>query len=261
VLELVRPSQPQLVQSAGVRAAAQANSPGAWRILFRQWVSHTTSTREVMIAESLRSSAGIDALVSALEADILSVQELPASMRQVLGQTHDESLRRRLQPILSSIVPANRTEVLKRYADVASRSGNPARGASLFKQHCQTCHAIQGIGHKVGPDLASVASRRTDLLIVDILDPSRQVSPDFVNYLMVTKSGRVLNGVIAGETTGSVTLRREEGQQDTIPRSDIDELRATGKSIMPDGLEVKLTPDQLADLLEFLHHPDVNQLN
>jgi putative membrane-bound dehydrogenase-like protein len=261
VLELVRPSQPQPVQSAGVRAAAQANSPSAWKSLFRQWVSHTASTREVMIAESLRSSAGIDALVSALEADILSAQELPASTRQVLGQTHNESLRRRAQPLLVSVIPADRTEVLKRYADVARRSGDPARGASLFKQNCQTCHAIQGVGHKVGPDLASVASRRTDLLIVDILDPSRQVSPDFINYLMVTKDGRVLNGVIAGETTVSVTLRREEGQQDTIPRSDIEELRATGKSIMPDGLEVKLTPDQLADLLEFLHHPDINQLN
>ena len=120
---------------------------------------------------------------------------------------------------------------------------------------------MQGVGHRVGPDLASVASRRTDLLIVDILDPSRQVSPDYINYLAVTKDGRVLNGVIAGETTESVTLRREEGQQDTIPRSNIEELRASGKSIMPDGLEEKLTPDQLADLLEFLHHPDANQLN
>jgi putative heme-binding domain-containing protein len=261
VRELVRPSQPQPVQSAVVRAAAQANSPGAWQTLFRQWTEHTTSTREVMIAESLRSSAGIDVLVTALEAGILSAQELPASTRQVLGQLHDEPLRRRVQPILASVIPANRTEVLTRYANVASRSGNPARGASIFKQNCQTCHAMQGVGHRVGPDLASVASRLTDLLIVDILDPSRQVSPDYVNYLAVTKDGRVLNGVIAGETTESVTLRREEGQQDTISRGNIEELRATGKSIMPDGLEVKLTPDQLADLLEFLHHPDINQLN
>jgi putative heme-binding domain-containing protein len=93
-------------------------------------------------------------------------------------------------------------------------------------------------------------------LIADILDPSQQVTPDFVNYLAVTKDGRVLSGMIAGETTESVTLRREEGQQDTIRRSDIEELRATGKSLMPDGLEAKITPDQLADLLEFLRNPN-----
>jgi putative heme-binding domain-containing protein len=113
----------------------------------------------------------------------------------------------------------------------------------------------------MGPDLASVASRRTDLLLVDILDPSQQVSPDYINYIVVTKDGRVLNGVIASETSESVTLRREEGQQDTIRRIDIEELRGSGKSIMPDGLEQKLSVDQLADLLEFLHVPNTNELN
>ena len=76
----------------------------------------------------------------------------------------------------------------------------------------------------------------------------------------MTKDGRVLNGLIAAETTESVTLRREEGQQDTILRNDIEQLRASGKSMMPDGLEQKLSPDQLTDLLEFLHNPDVHQL-
>ena len=120
---------------------------------------------------------------------------------------------------------------------------------------------MQGVGRRVGPDLASISSRRSDLLLVDILDPSRQVSPDFVSYLAVTKDGRVLSGLIAAETAESVTLRREEGQQETIPRSEIEQFRASGKSLMPDGLEKNLTPDQMVDLLEFLHHPDVNQLN
>jgi putative heme-binding domain-containing protein len=261
VHEMVQPSQPQPLQAAVVRAAAYANSPGAWKTRFSQWASHTTLTREVMIAESLRSSAGTNALVSALEGGILSAGELPASTREVLAQLHDETLRGRVRPLLASIIPADRTEVLTRYAKIATRSGDAARGAGIFKQNCQTCHAMQGVGKKVGPDLASVASRRKDLLIVDILDPSRQVSPDYVNYLAVTKDGRVLNGIISSETSESVTLRREEGQQDTIPRSNIEELRATGKSIMPDGLEAKLTPDQLADLLEFLQHPNVSQLN
>jgi putative membrane-bound dehydrogenase-like protein len=259
VRELVQPTQPQLLQSAAVRAAAVARSSGAWQVLFDQWASHTTATRTAMLADALRSSAGLQALVSALEEEIVSAEELPASTREVLGQLHDESLRGRVQPILAAVVPADRAQVLERYAGVTGRRGDAARGAGIFKQNCQACHAIQGVGQKVGPDLTSVASRRTDLLIGDILDPSQQVSPDYMNYVAVTKDGRVLNGLIAGETTESVTLRREEGQQDTIRRADIEELRASGKSIMPDGLEEKLTPDQLADLLEYLHHPEVNQ--
>jgi putative heme-binding domain-containing protein len=87
------------------------------------------------------------------------------------------------------------------------------------------------------------------------------VLPDFVSYVAVTKGGRVLSGLIAAETAESVTLRREEGKQDTIPRSEIEQFKASGKSMMPDGLEQTLTPDQLVDLLEFLHDPDVKQLN
>jgi putative heme-binding domain-containing protein len=119
---------------------------------------------------------------------------------------------------------------------------------------------MQGVGQKLGPDLASVASRQSDLLIADILDPSQQVSPDYLNYLVVTTDGRVLNGLIAGETTESLTLRREEGRQDTVLRRDIEELRTIGKSIMPDGLEKLITPEQLADLLEFLRQPEVEHL-
>ena len=72
--------------------------------------------------------------------------------------------------------------------------------------------------------------------------------------------GRVLSGLIAAETANSVTLRREDGQQDTILRSNIEQLRASGKSMMPDGLEQKISPEQMTDLLEFLHNPDVHRL-
>lgn len=258
---LVQPGQPPELHSAAIGAAVQANSSAAWKALFDRWPSHSTSTRQVMLSNVPRSVAGIEALIVSLEADILSAEELPPSTRDVLAQLSVESLRQRVTPFLASVVPADRAEVLSRYADVTSRRGNSELGADIFKQNCQSCHALQGIGPKVGPDLASVASRRTDLLIVDILDPSQQVTPDYVNYLAMTKDGRVLSGMIAGETAESVTLRREQGQQDTIPRSDIEELRATGKSLMPDGLEAKITPDQLADLIEFLRDPNVKQLN
>jgi putative heme-binding domain-containing protein len=258
--ELIQPNQPQPVQTAAVWAAAQANSAGAWRTFFDQWTSHSTSTRRAVLEEALRSTAGLEALVSALEAGILAAQELPASSKDALGTLRDEPLRQRAQPILAAAAPANRAEVVARYAKAASGRGHTARGARVFQQHCQTCHEMQGVGHKLGPDLASIASRQSDLLIADILDPSRQVLPDYLNYIVVTTDGRVLSGLIAGETTESLTLRREEGRQETILRRDIEELRSTGKSIMPDGLEKLITPEQLADLLEFMRQPEVAQL-
>src|SRR5262249_1512513 len=151
-------------------------------------------------------------------------------------------------------------QIVSKYLPALSLAGERSRGALLFKEHCAVCHAVQGVGPRVGPDLTAVGSRRNDALLVDILDPSRQVAPDFLAYYRTTKSGKVLTGVIAGETTAGVTLRRAGGEEETIPRNQIDELRATNKSFMPDGFEEKLKPQQLADLLEFLRRPEAGLL-
>jgi putative heme-binding domain-containing protein len=113
------------------------------------------------------------------------------------------------------------------------------------------------VGHSVGPDLSSIAARPKASLLVDVLDPSRQVPPEFLTYSVVTKSGRAFGGLIASEATGTITLRRNDAAEDTIARDEIEELRASGKSLMPDGMEQKLDQQAMADLFEFLYRPDV----
>jgi putative heme-binding domain-containing protein len=134
--------------------------------------------------------------------------------------------------------------------------GHPGRGGALFKEHCAVCHALKGVGQRIGPDLAAVGSRRNDILLVDILDPSRQVSSDFLGYIVSTKQGKVISGLVAAENKDNLTIRREGGAEEMILRADIEEFQPTGKSLMPDGFEQKLTHQQLADILEFLRQPD-----
>ena len=88
--------------------------------------------------------------------------------------------------------------------------------------------------------------------MVDILDPSRDVDPRYINYVVTTKAGRSLTGLIGVETPASVTLRRAEKAEDTVLRTQIDEIAATGKSVMPDELEKQLTKQDLADLIAYL---------
>lgn len=115
-------------------------------------------------------------------------------------------------------------------------------------------------GGQVGPDLSGFASRPKDAMPTDILDPSRQVSPDFINYTLTTRDGQQLTGFIASETGGSVTLRRANEPDDTMMRSQIKELRAEGKSLMPEGLEQGLAAQDMADLLSFLQKPESSLL-
>jgi putative heme-binding domain-containing protein len=73
-----------------------------------------------------------------------------------------------------------------------------------------------------------------------------------VTYSVTTKDGRVLSGMIAAETATSLTLKRAENQQDVVLRIDIEELKSTGQSLMPEGLEKQLDKQQLADVIEFI---------
>ena len=89
-------------------------------------------------------------------------------------------------------------------------------------------------------------------LIVHILDPSRSVEGNFLQYTVSTTDGRVLNGLLAGETKTSVELLDAEGKKQTILRDDIEELASSKKSLMPEGFEKTIPPEGLADLLQFL---------
>ena len=102
------------------------------------------------------------------------------------------------------------------------------------------------------PKLETIRHWTADELLVNILDPNREVSPNYFEYVVALDDGRVITGMIASETPSSITLRRAEGVQETILRANISEIATPGKSLMPEGLEKKISVQEMADVLAFL---------
>ena len=122
---------------------------------------------------------------------------------------------------------------------------------------CSSANAARAIvragqGHDVGPNLASIRHRSGEEVMTQILDPNREVAPNFIQYVLTIDDGRVTTGIIASETATSITLKRAEDQQETILRQNIEEIASAGTSLMPEGLEKKLSHQDMADLLRFL---------
>ena len=148
---------------------------------------------------------------------------------------------------------ARRQDVVAAYQKALQLKGDPGRGKEVFKAQCSTCHRLEGVGQQVGADLAAIRDRGLDAVLLNILDPNREVMPQFLSYVLVTTTGRVLTGMIAAETANSLTIRQPDGREETVLRIHIDELRSTGLSYMPEGLEKQIDVPAMADLLAYLN--------
>lgn len=104
----------------------------------------------------------------------------------------------------------------------------------------------------MGPDISDSRVKQPVQYLSDILDPNRAIDASFFGYTLLTTNGRLLAGIITGETGSSVTFRQADGITTTLLREEIDELRSTGQSLMPVGLERTISPQQMADLICFL---------
>jgi putative heme-binding domain-containing protein len=111
---------------------------------------------------------------------------------------------------------------------------------------------MSGVGNEIGPNLASMISRGAESVLFNILAPNGEVDPRYLEYSIVTTDGQILPGVVAGETSTAVTLRGADNKLTTVLRVDIEEMRNTGKSLMPEGFEKTIDKPSMANLITFL---------
>src|SRR6185436_13766104 len=121
------------------------------------------------------------------------------------------------------------------------------------KVACGTCHRVGPQGGRVGPDLTRIGAIRAGRdLLESILLPSSTFAQGYEPYLVLTKDGAILSGLIARQSSDAVTLRDAGGAEVQLRRDRISQMKRAEKSIMPEGLERALTPDEFRDLLAYL---------
>lgn len=249
---LVTEDGPQELRLAATRALAAHAQPEVSKTLMQAWRSYTPPVRREVTEAMLRQPDRILFLLDEIAAGRVKPGDIDvARTRQLLGHGRAD-IRERARKLLQDNLPADRKETLARYRPALKLNGDAEKGREIFKKNCATCHRVGGIGTDVGPDIADTRTKTNEALLVDILNPNQAIDNNYINYLLTTKSGKSLTGVIAAENASSITLRRAEGQSDVVLRQDIDELQSTGVSLMPDGLEKTISVAEMADLLSYL---------
>jgi putative heme-binding domain-containing protein len=196
----------------------------------------------------------VRALLQAVNTNSFSAADIDAAHRARLAEYPDDEIRQKAASSLVGVPSSSRAEVVDRYAK-SLPAGDAVRGQAVFTKNCAACHEFHGVGSKVGPDVAAVKDKTNDGLLREILDPNRAVDQRYAEYVAITTDGRVKNGILAEETSNAITLRGQQGEQISLLRSELETLTSSGKSLMPEGLESQITPQDMADLLKYLASP------
>ncbi|MBI3879555.1 MAG: HEAT repeat domain-containing protein [Verrucomicrobia bacterium] len=249
---LLNPKQPQEIQRAAIATTGSFTAPDTAPMLLKHWRAQTPALRSEVVLAMLGGRARVLPLLQAIERGEIPANQIPFAKRATLLRSTDAKVKELATKLFSDSAPGSRKEIVAKYQPALSMKGDAARGKKIFEATCATCHRAGDIGKDVGPNLATIRAWNPDQVLINILDPNREVAPNFMSYTVETKDGRTLDGLIAEESAASLTLKRAEGLTDTILRRDIASLTGSGLSLMPEGVEAAVSVEQMADLIAFL---------
>lgn len=252
LVELLDLRQPVEVQAAVLNSLAEFSEPEVADVILNCWSSLSPRLR-TGAAESLMSRpTWLAALLRRVEKGEVARGDLDPARIELLKEHPDEGIATQVAELFAETRLPARQAVVDKYQPALQTTGVADRGKELFKKVCSACHQLEGVGTAIGADLKGVRNRGLAAVMLNILDPNREVKPQFQAYVVVTDDGRVTTGMIQSENANSLTIRRVDGTSVVIQRNEIEELRSTGVSFMPEGLEKQIEPQGMADLLAYL---------
>ncbi|HEY3967062.1 MAG TPA: PVC-type heme-binding CxxCH protein [Planctomycetaceae bacterium] len=250
--DLLGTRQPQEVQLAAVDVLARYSDPQIGSVLTEAWPTFGPKLRTAVMEAVFSRGDWLLKFLEAVEKNEIPVSDLEPGRVRLLDAHSNPAVREKAAGILEKLKIGRRQDVFNAYKPALTLTGDAARGKIHFQKVCAACHRLDNFGTELGPNLATVQNRGAEAILLNMLDPNREVNPQFVNYVLVTNEGRAITGLIVAETTTSVTLKRQESASEIVLRADIEELRSTGQSIMPEGIENQLDHQAVADLIAYL---------
>jgi putative heme-binding domain-containing protein len=251
----LEPQHPAEVQAAALRALGETGAAEVPGVLAQAWATFSPVTRQAALSVWMSREAWAFDLMRRIEH-----AELPTSAVDTLQRArllkHDSARVRQLATTLfSASTTATRGKVVDAYRPALSLKGDAAKGRETYLRTCAVCHKRGPDGKDIGPDLISVVEHPPEKLLASILDPNADIQPGFNAYTCTLKSGEQIYGLVAAETANSVTMKLPDASQKTVLRNQIASLQSQNLSLMPEGLEAALTPQDVADLITFLRQP------
>lgn len=212
--------------------------------------------RTAAITELLATPSQALRLAQALRERRISEANRKLVTEAALQQT-DLAIRDLFEPFVPEEQRTKRLGESIRPQEILALAGDVGRGRQLFHEstvtQCRSCHRSEGKGGELGPDLSAIGKKLDRAKILDsILQPSASIDPKYAGWLVETKSGTVVTGLLIEKTDAAIVIKNMQNVQQRIATDEIEGLYPQRKSLMPDLLLRDYTAAQVADLLAYL---------
>jgi putative membrane-bound dehydrogenase-like protein len=247
-------NQPVAIQQAVLVVLREFNNTEVAKTLVGHWRTFAPPVRAAALALLLQRPSFHIFLLDALEKGQITVGELNLDLeqRRRLLWFSSPDIKTRAARLIGDGEYSNRKNLVDEWLAKLPAKGNAVAGKSVFELRCAQCHFASGTGHRVGPELTGMSHRSVEDLLSNILDPNMAINPAYITYNCETASGELETGLLQAESAEAVTLLQAAEKKMVLPRSNIRKLQSSGLSLMPEGLETGLTPENIRDLISFL---------
>ncbi len=242
------------VQQAVVAALQRHRDPALADRLLERWPMINPAVRPAFVSLFVDRRPWHGALIGAMEEGRITFGELNLDLEQRRGFIKDgePALRERALKFFDDHEYSNRRAAVADLLAQLPPKGNMRAGFRLYMDRCQMCHARGTLGNAVGPELFGLNHRSTEDLLSHMVDPNMAIHPNYVACTVVTKSGERHTGLLRDESEDSVSVLMPLGMLATVPRSQVESVTTLNRSLMPEGLESGLLPEEIKGLIEFL---------
>jgi putative membrane-bound dehydrogenase-like protein len=251
VLLLLGTGQPEAVEFAAIGALGRFDDPQIAPALFRRWRVLTPRLRREAVTALLGRSNRVAEVLAALGDGRISRADVAPAQLDFLRTHRDPAISREAVRLFGP-VPTQRPAVRRQFSPSLRLTGVPDRGRAIFLARCSACHRLGGGGQTLGPDLAAARLRSKGSILSAIIEPKAEIRPEFATYAVETATGESLIGLLRDQNSTTLTLAQPYGVDIVLPRANVPYLRSQDWSLMPAGLEEGLTPQDMADLLEYI---------
>jgi putative heme-binding domain-containing protein len=239
--------------SLAVQRARFVTADPVASLLLGAWDKLSPTDQTVAAGTLMARPAWRAHVVESLEQGSVKASQLPAAVIQTLISQSDRNLRSRAIRVFGQ--PSPRASIVSDYLKKMpnpNAAGEVVSGEKAYRDHCAVCHTSQNGKPSVGPAIDNLGHWTNEQWIVSVMDPNQVIEDKYKQTTILTADQQVLSGIVVETSPNTLRLVGSDGNRREIAMSEIEEQKRSNISLMPEGFEAKITPQQLADIVKYL---------